>query len=153
MATTYLGLLNGAATGDTLTAANWNKAADSLDRTAQMFAGLFGGGVKTGWSLQSGATTVTTGTGQVGACWCVTTASQAVSNLVSGTNYVHAKADAGAAASGTVDFVARTTSTLITNYDAVTSAILLGKVTYNSTSGFIAVDSTLRADWPRYAVP
>lgn len=147
MATTYLGNLNGAATGDTLSAANWNKATDSLDRVAMLWPKLFTGGIKTGWTMESGATTVISGTGHVGPCWCVTTTSQAISNLTSGTNYVFAKTDAGSAASGTVDFVARTTSASITNYDGVTSALILGSVVYNSTTGIKSITTTPRDTW------
>lgn len=147
MATTYLGLLSGTATGDALSAANVNKLTGAVDRNGAMMYGLFSGGRVTGWTLTSGAATVVSGTGQVGACWCVTTGSQSVSNLTSGTNYVFAKTDAGSPASGTVDFVARTTSAAIANADGVSNAVLLGKGTYNTTSGFIAVDATMRTDW------
>jgi len=148
MATTYMALLNETVTGDVLSAANWNKAAAGVDRQALALYTLLGTGRKTGWGITSGTSTITSGTGKVGACWCVTTAAQAVSGLVAGsTNYVFAKADAGAAASGTVDFVARSTSGLITNYDATTPAVLLGKAHHVAATGLHTIDSSIRSNW------
>lgn len=148
MATTYLGLVNGCAAAGSLAATAWNQMAGAQDRGGGlMMYSLFSGGRKTGWSLQSGTSTVTSGTGQVGACWCSNTASQAISGLSAATCYVFAKADSGAAASGTVDFVARTTSTAITNYDGITPAVLLGKAHYNTTTGMHTIDSSIRTNW------
>lgn len=148
MATTYLQLLNGTATGDTLSAANLNKANCAVDRIAQVPYNLLGAGIKSGWSLTSGATTVTSGMGLIGACWCRTTAVQTISGLLAAsTNYVYAKADAGAPASGTVDFVARATSAGVTNTDGVTAALYLGKATYAASTGLKTIVTTNRSTW------
>jgi hypothetical protein len=148
MATTYLQLLSGAATGDALSAANWNKAAGAVDRDALALYNLLGNGVKTGWTLTSGASTVAAGAGYVGTCWCVTAAAQAVSGLYSGsTNYVFAKTNAGSPASGTIDFVARLTSAAVTNYDSVTQAVYLGKATFATGTGFATATTTNRVAW------
>lgn len=148
MATTYLALLNGVSSGDTLEAANWNKVTDANDRTGYMFYGLLGGGRVNGWGITSGTSTVASGTGNVGACWCVTNSSQVISNLAdSSTNYVFAQTDAGSPASGTIDFVARTTSAAITNADGETNAVLLGKGAYVAATGFTTVDTSIRTNW------
>lgn len=148
MATTYLLLLNDTATGDTLAAANWNKMADAQDRAGLMQYELFDGGRDTGWGIASGTSTVTSGQGQVGPAWCVTGVSQAISGLLnSSTNYIFARTDAGSPASGTVDFVARATSTAITNNDGATLAVLLGKGAYVATTGFTSVTSNIRQHW------
>jgi len=148
MATTYLQLLSGAATGDALSAANWNKAAGAVDRVAQVPYNLLGNGVLSGWTLTSGASTISAGTGYVGTCWCVTLAAQAVSGLYSGsTNYVFAKTDAGSPASGTIDFVARLTSAAVTNYDSVTQAVYLGKATFATATGLGTATTTNRDTW------
>jgi len=147
MATTYLALLDGTATGDTLTAASWNKVTNAIDRGALTEYSLWGTGRKSGWGITSGASTVATGGGLVGGCWCATAASQAISGLSAGTRYVFARADAGSPASGTIGFVARATSATVTNADGVTEACLLGKGVYVSASGFTSVDSSIRDNW------
>jgi hypothetical protein len=147
--TTYLALLNATSTGQSLPAASWNKMTEAQDRGGgQMMAALFVGGVKAGWSLTSGASTISSGNGQVGPCWCVTGAAQAISGLVSGsTNYVFAKTNGGSPASGTISFVARATSTTIANTDGVTSAVILGKGTYVAGTGLKTLSSALRKNW------
>ncbi len=148
MPTTYLQLLNGAATGDALSAANWNKAAGAQDRLAQVPYNLLGAGVFSGWTLTSGASTVAAGAGLVGTCWCVTAAVQAVSGLLNtSTNYVYARTDAGSPASGTLDFVARATSAGVTNYDATTPALYLGKAHYVAATGLHTIVTTNRDAW------
>jgi hypothetical protein len=148
MATTYLQLLNGAATGDPLPAASWNKAAGAVDRIAQVPYNLLGAGIKSGWNITSGASTVTSGMGLIGACWCRTTAAQAISGLAAGsTNYVYAKADAGSPASGTLDFVARATSAGVTNTDGVTAALYVGKAVYIAATGLKTIVTTGRSAW------
>ncbi len=147
MATTYLALLNGVATGAPLPAADWNKFTGAVDRQAALQYALWGSGRLTGWGITSGTSCVASGTGQVGGCYCVTTVSQAISGLASGTMYVFAKTDAGSPASGTIDFVARTTSGTVTNADGVTAAVILGKGTYVPASGFTSVDATLLDEW------
>lgn len=147
MATTYLALLNGVASGNTLEAADWNKVTEANDRTGYMFNSLLGGGRVSGWGIASGTSTIASGTGNVGACWCATNAAQAISNLAAGTNYVFAKTDAGSPASGTIDFIARTTSAAITNADGQTNAVLLGKGSYVAASGFTSVDTSIRTNW------
>lgn len=147
MATTYLALLNGVASGDTLSAADLNKANTTLDRIGLKVYALLGSGRLSGWGLTSGGTTVASGAGAVGACYCTTTTSQVISGLAVGANYVFAKTDTGSPASGTIDFVARATSAAITNADGITNAVLLGKATYATGTGITAVDSTLRSSW------
>lgn len=147
MATTYLKLLSGVATGDTLAAADWNSLVATQDRAALMQYDLFaGGGVYSGWTMTSGSSYIAAGYGQVGGCWCKTATSQAISGLAAGTVYIFAKSDAGSAASGTVDFVSRATSAAITNYDSTTNAVCLGKATYAAGTGLKALDTTLRAN-------
>ena len=149
MATTYLKLLNGVATGDVLSAANWNAMTGAQDRGGGLMQwALWGSGRKTGWGLTSGASTVQSGTGQVGPCWCVTAAAQAVSGLQTGaTNYIHAITTAGSPASGVVKFVARATSAVVTNNDGITTGILLGKATYIATTGLKTISSAIRDNW------
>jgi hypothetical protein len=145
MPTTYLSLLSGTVTGAALPAADWNKAAAVVDRTGGLLYAIFGSGRLSGWTLTSGASTVTSGAGQVGACWCKTTAVQAISGLASGsTNYVFAKTDAGSPASGTVDFVARLTSAAVTNTDGVTAAVCLGSAHYVAATGLHAISTGAR---------
>ncbi|MFA5716045.1 MAG: hypothetical protein WC998_09905 [Candidatus Paceibacterota bacterium] len=148
MATTYLALLNGVVTGDTLPAASWNTLAGAQDRAGMVPYNLLGNGVFSGWHLTSGASTITSGAGFVGHCWCNTAAAQSISGLVAAsTNYVYAKADAGSPASGTIDFVARATSAGVTNYDGATAALYLGKGTYASATGIKSITSTGKATW------
>jgi len=85
-------------------------------------------GVMSGWTAcASSRSTVAAGYGCVGGLFASTAATQAVSGLANGTNYVFAKTKNGTAASGTIQFVGRATSAAIANYDAVTSALLIGK--------------------------
>jgi hypothetical protein len=144
MATTYLALLNGTVTGQALPAADWNKTVGAVDRTGGLLYALFGSGWLRGWQLTSGATTVTSGAGQVGACFCSTTAAQAISGLAVGANYVFAKGKAGSPASGVVDFVARATSAAVTNADGVTTAVLIGKATYATGTGLKTITTGMR---------
>ena len=154
MATIYLALLNGQATGNILAATQWNKLTEGMDRQGLMAWELDGSARKAGWCLTSGATTLTSGSGQVGPCWCVTVTSQAISGLTAAaTNYVFAKTDAGSAASGTVDFVARATSTAIANLDGYTAALLLGKAYYAATTGLKTLSSALVTNLPAYMRP
>lgn len=147
MATTYLALLNGTTSGQAISAANWDKLTGAVDRQAAMQYALWGSGRLAGWSLTSGTSCVASGSGQVGPCYCATTASQAISGLASGTMYIFAKTDAGSPASGTLDFVARTTSGAVANSDGVTAAVLLGKGAYVPATGFTSVDATLLDAW------
>jgi len=151
MATTYLALPNTKATGDALAATDWNKTTASVDRGAVFSYKQKMGGVLSGWVLTCGISTVTPGEGLVGPAWCVTAASQSISNLTAGsTNYVYAQTDAGAGSSGTVDFVARTTSGVLANHDAVTSALILGNGTFATGSGFTSVSTRNRDTFPLY---
>ena len=151
MATTYLQIANGKATGDTLAAADWNKTAASVDRGAIFSYKQQMGGVLTGWALTSGLSTLTAGEGLVGPCWCKTTVSAAISNLTTGsTNYIYAVTDGGSGASGTVDFKARTTSGTLTNYDALTSGLVLGNGRFVTASGFTSVSTRNRDSFPVY---
>lgn len=147
MATTYLQLLDGKNTGDAVAASELNKWNNAVDAGARKLYELLGQGCLSGWSITSGTSTISSGSAAIGACHCITTTSQAISGLASGTMYVFARTDAGSPASGTVDFVARTTSATVTNYDGVTDALLLGNGTYTLTSGFTSVSSSLRDDW------
>lgn len=148
MATRYLKLMDGVSTGDLLTAEAWNKMVCAQDRGGGLIIGeLLGRGVAEGWELTSGGSTVSSGAGLVGACWCQTTAPQAISNLATGVNYVFARTNVGSPADGTVDFVSRPTSAPLSNDDGVTCAIPLGKGVYAPGSGLTSVDTSLRQEW------
>lgn len=151
MATTYTQLVNDKATGDTLAASAWNDTVAAIDRIAVQGVKARWNGVLSGWALTSGLSTVTAGEGLVGPCWCQTTASASISNLAAGsTNYVYAVTNSDSAHSGTIDFKARTSSGAVTNYDAQTSGVLIGKGVYNAGSGFISVDTSPRQTYPVY---
>ena len=90
--TTPLTMRIGVSTGDVLTAEAWNKMVCAQDRGGGLILGeLLGRGVLEGWEISIGSSTVGSGAGLVGACWCQTTAPQAISNLASGVNYVFAR--------------------------------------------------------------
>jgi hypothetical protein len=151
MATTYTQLANTKTTGDTLAATEWNDTTAAVDRIAVQQWKQRMNGVLAGWALTSGLSTVTSGQGLVGPCFCQTTASQSISNLAAGsTNYVYAVTDADSAHSGTVDFKARTVSGAVTNYDALTSGVLVGKGVYATGSGFTSVNEAPRQTFPVY---
>jgi len=148
MATRYLKLMDGVSTGDVLTAEAWNKMVCAQDRGGGLILGeLLGRGVLEGWEISIGSSTVGSGAGLVGACWCQTTAPQAISNLASGMNYVFARTNVGSPGDGTVDFVSRPTSAPLSNDDGITSAIRLGKGTYTEGSGLTSVDTSARQEW------
>lgn len=125
MSTTLLGLPT--YTGpNMLSAATWNKTVQALDNANRALALQFNKGVTSGWQLSTTKSTVTSGAGVVGGLFARTTASQVISGLANGRNYVFARADGGTAASQTIDFIARATSAAITNPDGVTYATRLG---------------------------
>lgn len=151
MSTTYTQLPNTKSTGDTLAATQWNDTTAAIDRVAVQGYKAQWNGVLSGWNLTSGLSTVTSGQGLVGPCWCRSTASQSISNLAAGsTNYVYAVTDADSAHSGTIDFKARTVSGAVTNYDAQTSGVLVGGGTFATGSGFTAFFTRNRQTYPVY---
>lgn len=142
MPTTYLALLNGVATTDTYAATEHNKLVETIDRNALMNWSLFGSGRHSGWYIISGASTVSSGTGQVGPAWCKNAAAQAISGLTgSGIKYIHAITTAGSASSGVAKFVARDTSTAVTNYDTITTGVCIGSATYVAATGLKAIST------------
>lgn len=137
MSTTYLGLFNTGSDGNPLSAAHYNSQAQAIDRLALSHWNFRQQGVKSGWTLPEtvGKSVIQSGQGQVGPVYLRTTASQVISNLTSGTVYIHALATPSAAWDGSVKFAARTTSAAQTNADGITTGTLLGTVLWNSTTG------------------
>lgn len=134
MSTTVLGMSTYAA-AEVPTAAGWNSSLYALDRVARVLAYPNNGGVVSGWQLAAAKSTVTSGAGVIGPFYCQTTASQVISGIVSGAgtlNYIYARADSGSPASGTVDFVARTTSGALLNPDGITYAARIGYLKMNA---------------------
>lgn len=147
MATTIYGLDTYTAHAK-LSAASWNEAVQALDRVGRVLAAPRANGVVSGWQFGASASTVTSGAGVVGPNYCKTTAAQSISGLVNGTNYVFARAKGGSPASGTVDFVARASTSAITNADGVTYATRIGYIV--KTAGAISgVHSSGTAVHPR----
>ena len=108
-----------------------NRLADTVDQTlGGMISYLLGNGAHTGWEIDVTGK-VSAGCGLVGACWCKTTAAQAITGLTSGAvNYVTAELTETSAPQGEVAFVARLSAT------APANAVGLGTVT-------VAADGTI----------
>jgi len=137
MATTMFGLPTFSDHSEVLSA-DFNQIPWAVDRLGRAVDAARNQGVIAGWQAASGVSTITSGQGVIGGCYCVTTGSQAISGLqASSTNYLFARLNSGSPTSGTVDFVARLTSSPLTNPDGATYAVRLGYVTMsgNTISG------------------
>lgn len=147
MSTTVLGLTT--FTGPApLSRADWNRVAYSVDNGNRVLAAVLNKGVVSGWQLSTTKSTVTSGAGVVGGLYGRTTASQVISGLANGRNYIFARLDGTTATSQTIDFVSRTTSAAITNPDGVTQATRLGFL--QRTAGAVSgVTNSGNAGFPR----
>ncbi len=131
-----------------LPATAWNGLVYTVDNLNRAFAADGARGVVSGWGLTVAKSTVTSGGGIVGGAYAKTTGSQLISGLQNGRNYIYARADGGTPASMTVDFIARLTSTAVTNQDGVTYTARLGYL--QRTAGAVSgVYPSGTANWPR----
>lgn len=141
MATTNYGLADGKTTDDFLAASEWNQVPDTLDRILGALVRYFTmESVRTGWSIAA-AKTVGAGAGWCGMAYCVTTEAQAITGLTNGAlNYVFARADGTSPESGTVTFIASTSST------KTTGDLLLGTITLDGGGTVTAQSDSVDGD-------
>lgn len=114
MATTTqnYGLTTDVVTDDFIQPEHNNRVADVLDRVLGNFLkSLMADGALSGWLIQNDKT-VGAGEGLVAACWCKTTASQAITGLTNGAvNHVFGQTTSDSAPDGAVAFYASLSST------------------------------------------
>ena len=151
MPTGYLNLWNSASTLKPLSHLYWNDAVAAADRIGQGLWEMGLRGAVSGWALPETSTIsqVTRGLGMIGPALCQTTASEIISGLQAGSNFVHLVTTASAAWAGTVAAKARTTSAPVINADGTTSGLLLGTVQWAANTGVTesSVDSALRQNF------
>ena len=147
MSTSKLGLVNGWATGQTISANNMNDLHETLDNQLGNLSALLNpDGVISGWTLTAtDDLTVAAGEGWVNGAHCKTTIDQAITGITANTtNYIYAQFKAAASgrvsesfALGTVDFVANTTGV------APEGAILIATGVVNAgATEFSSVDNS-----------
>lgn len=130
------GLTTGVVTDDLIEPEHHNRVAETVDRVLGSFLRrMMAAGAWSGWELTTEGK-VTAGEGLVGACWCKTTAAQAVTGLsTNAVNYVFGGVTEESAPTGQVRFYAELSAT------KAPGSILLGTMTVDSEGVVTAVDS------------
>lgn len=113
-----------------------NRLADTVDRVlGTVLRRLMTGGVYEGWSIQADKT-VGPGQGLVGACWCQTTAAQAIEGLTNDAlNHVFIETNTDSAPEGTVRVFAQLSST------GPTDSVYLGTIELDAAGAVITIDN------------
>ncbi len=115
-----------------------NRLADTVDRVlGAILTKILQPGVAAGWTIMADRT-VDAGQGLVGACWCETTQSQAISGLTDGAvNHVFLEADADGPMDGTVNVFAQLSGS------GPTDAIYLGTLELDGAGAVVEIDNSV----------
>jgi hypothetical protein len=148
MSTDFLALFDTGSQAGALSHLHWNDLANAVDRIGEALFRLRIQGPLSGWALPETSTIsqINRGYGMIGAQYCETAASETISGLQAGTNYVHLTADPSAGWAGGVNAKARATSTALLNADGTSSGIILGTLGWAALTGVqeSTANSTLR---------
>ncbi|MEA3400650.1 MAG: hypothetical protein U9R79_05325 [Armatimonadota bacterium] len=130
------GLATDVAVDDFVQPSHNNRLADTVDRVlGSVLRRLLTAGVYEGWSIQADKT-VGPGQGLVAACWCETTAAEAISGLTDGAvNHVFLEATSDSPPEGDVSVFAQLSSS------GPTDAIYLGTIELDGSGAVVTIDN------------